>query len=272
MSQLKNPMELFKLLPKTNCRKCNEPTCLAFAAAVFTGKRQIYECPCLDEDIVRRYSGPGQKPGPVERDMQKAMKQLKARIAQTDLKEAARRLDASFSNGKLTLKTLGKDFSVDEKGNLFSEIHIHPWIAIPVLDYVLCGSTTPVSAKWMPFRELKGGKTWAPLFGQRCEKPLKKIADAYTDFFEDLIRLFNGRQVENHYDSDISLVLHPLPKVPVLICYWRPEDGLESTLHLFFDETAESQLHIGSLYSLGTGLVVMFEKISLRHGHPSASM
>lgn len=262
-------MELFKLLPKTNCRKCNEPTCLAFAAAVFTGKKQINECPCLDDDILGRFSGTDQKSGPVERDMESARDQLKEKVARIDLKEAARRLNAVFSNGKLTLKTLGKDFSVDSAGNLYSEIHIHPWIAIPVLDYVLRASTTPVSGKWVPFRELKGGKTWAPLFGQRCEKPLKKIADAYTDFFEDLIRLFNGRQVENHYDSDISLVLHPLPKVPMLICYWKPEDGLESTLNLFFDKTAEDQLHVQSLYSLGTGLVVMFEKISLRHGHSS---
>jgi hypothetical protein len=268
---MKNPMELFKLLPKTNCRKCNEPTCLAFAAAVFTGKKQIHECPCLDDDIIGRFSGTGQKPGQAERDMENAWDQLKEKVARIDLKEAARRLNAVFLNGRLTLKTLGKDFGVDSVGNLYSEIHIHPWIAIPILDYVLCASTTPVSGKWVPFRELKGGKIWAPLFGQRCEKPLKKIADAYTDFFEDLIRLFNGRQVENHYDSDISLVLHPLPKIPMLICYWKPGDGLESTLNLFFDSTAEDQLHVQSLYSLGTGLVVMFEKISLRHGHPSCA-
>lgn len=221
----------------------------------------------MDDDIVRRYSGTGKTPAPVERDMQSAMEQLKEKISQINLEEAARRIGAVFSNGKLTIKTLGKDFSVDAEGNLFSDIHIHPWIAIPVLDYVLTASVKPVSGKWVPFRELKGGKTWAPLFGQRCEKPLKKIADTYTDFFEDLIRLFNGRQVENHYDSDISLVLLPLPKVPLLICYWRPEDGLESTLYLFFDAAAEEPLHIESLYSLATGLVVMFEKISLRHGY-----
>ena len=104
------------------------------------------------------------------------------------------------------------------------------------------------------------------LFGQRCEKPLKEVADTYTDLFEDMIHIFNGKQVENHYESDISLVLHPLPKVPILICYWRPDDGLESDLNLFFDSTAEDNLNIESIYALATGLVVMFEKIALRHG------
>jgi len=81
-----------------------------------------------------------------------------------------------------------------------------------------------------------------------------------------MIQVFNGKQVENHYKSDISLVLHPLPLVPMLICYWKPEDGLESDLNLFFDSTAEENLNIESLYTLGTGLVRMFEKVVLTHG------
>ncbi|MBW1837368.1 MAG: DUF3786 domain-containing protein, partial [Deltaproteobacteria bacterium] len=78
--------------------------------------------------------------------------------------------------------------------------------------------------------------------------------------------IFNGRQVENHYASDIALVLHPLPRVPILICYWYPEDDLESSLNIFFDSTAEDNLNIESIWALATGLVRMFEKIALRHG------
>ena len=130
MSQLNNPVEIFKLLNKTNCRDCGSATCLAFAAAVFKGQKRLNECPHLGRRII----------------------------------------------------------------------------------------------------------------------------------------IFNGRQVENHYESDISLVLHPLPLVPILICYWNPEDELESDLHIFFDETAEKNLPIESIYSLCAGLVTMFEKIFLKHG------
>jgi len=83
-------------------------------------------------------------------------------------------------------------------------------VTIPVLSYVLNSKGAPVSREWVPFRELEGGKTWYRLFGQRCEKPLKKLADTYMDLFNDMLHIFNGRQVENHYQSDISLVLHPL--------------------------------------------------------------
>jgi len=171
-----------------------------------------------------------------------------------------------FNKDTLTIKVLGKNFSVDARGNLSSDIHIHTWVAVPVLNYILHGRGVPVSGNWVPFRELKSGKTWYRLFGQRCEKPLKKVADTYTDLFEDMIHIFNGRQVENHYASDISLVLHPLPNVPILICYWKPEDGLESSLNIFFDSTAEDNLNIESLYTLGAGIAQMFEKLAIRHG------
>lgn len=266
MTQHNNLMEIFKLLEKSNCRECNEPTCLAFAAAVFKGQRQLDECPRLDKGIIKRLDLKNEKRANLEQDIDETLELLKKKISSIDLSSSAERLGGKFSDDKLTLKILGKDFSIDSKGNLSSDIHMHQWIVLPVLNYIIDGAGIPVSGKWVPLRELKSGQTWYRLFGQRCEKPLKKIADTYTDLFEDMIHIFNGEKVENHYESDISLVLHPLPKVPMLICYWKPDEGLESDLNLFFDSTAEDNLKIESLFALGTGLVRMFEKIALRHG------
>ena len=118
------------------------------------------------------------------------------------------------------------------------------------MTYIIEGAGIPPTGKWMPFRELKGGMEWAGLFGQTCEKRIKKVADRYTDLFEDMLHLFNGKRVENHYESDISLVLYPLPNVPLLFCYWRPEDGLESSLNIFlirvWSRTSIQHRHTGS--------------------------
>ena len=268
MAQLNNIMEIFKLLDQSNCRKCDKPTCLAFAAAVFKGEKQLAECPSLEREILERCGGKEGSKMTLEEEAEQAMEELKGRIATIDLAAAAERLEAKFSDEKLTIKCLGKDFRVDAKGHITTELHVHRWITIPVLNYIMNSAGVSVTGKWVPFRELKGGKTWYRLFGQRCEKPLKKVADTYTDLFEDMIHLFSGRQVENHHASDISLVLHPLPKVPILICYWKPEpeDGLESNLNIFFDSTAEKNLNIESIYTLATGLTIMFERLALRHG------
>jgi len=123
-----------------------------------------------------------------------------------------------------------------------------------------------VRGEWVPFRELEGGAPRNGLFVQRCEAPLKQIADKYPNLFEDMVHIFSGKQVDNHYQSDIAIVLYPLPKVPLLVCYWKPDDGLESSLNIFFDTTASENIGTETLYMFIAGIVVMFEKIALRHG------
>ena len=38
-------LEVFKQLPKTNCKKCGHPTCLAFAMVLASGKANLDQCP-----------------------------------------------------------------------------------------------------------------------------------------------------------------------------------------------------------------------------------
>jgi hypothetical protein len=266
MPQIKNTMDVFKLLEKSNCRLCEETTCLAFAAAVFKGARQLAECPRLDPAIAARYGNGGEAPRTLEHDGEAAMRNMQAEIATVDLTEAAERLGGRYANGKLTLRILGKEFSIDQQGRFLTDIHVHSWIAGPVLTYILTGEGQTPSGNWVPLRELRGGRDWHLFFAQRCEKPMKAVADAYTDLFEDMVHLFNGRLVEQHFDADIGVVLHPLPKLPLLVCYWKPEEGMPSDLNLFFDDTAEANLRIEAIYTLGAGLSLMFEKIAQRHG------
>jgi hypothetical protein len=61
------------------------------------------------------------------------------------------------------------------------------------------------------------------------------------------------------------MVIHPLPMVPVLIRYWKPEGDFKSALSMLFDSTAEENLGIEALYTLCVGIVIMFERISLTH-------
>ncbi|MEE9120919.1 MAG: (Fe-S)-binding protein [Syntrophobacteria bacterium] len=42
--------EILKLLPKTNCRECGQPTCMVFATHVAEGGRGPEDCPPLSEE------------------------------------------------------------------------------------------------------------------------------------------------------------------------------------------------------------------------------
>ncbi len=49
-------IEIFKLLPKTNCGQCGVPTCLAFAMSLAAGKADLAKCPQVSEEAKARLS------------------------------------------------------------------------------------------------------------------------------------------------------------------------------------------------------------------------
>ncbi|MEE4166037.1 MAG: (Fe-S)-binding protein, partial [Desulfocapsaceae bacterium] len=59
MGDFQNVMQVFALLDKSNCRRCGEKTCLAFAAGVFRGDKELSACPLLSETVVTLHSNGG---------------------------------------------------------------------------------------------------------------------------------------------------------------------------------------------------------------------
>jgi len=49
-------IEIFKLLPKTNCGECGVPTCLAFAMSLAGGKAELSACPHVSEETKAKLS------------------------------------------------------------------------------------------------------------------------------------------------------------------------------------------------------------------------
>lgn len=43
-------LEVLKLLPKTNCRLCHEPTCMVFATRVIEGSKDHNDCPPIEPE------------------------------------------------------------------------------------------------------------------------------------------------------------------------------------------------------------------------------
>ncbi len=47
-------IEILRLLPKTNCRECGQPTCMVFAVQVAEGGKGPEDCPPLSENNQRK--------------------------------------------------------------------------------------------------------------------------------------------------------------------------------------------------------------------------
>jgi acetyl-CoA decarbonylase/synthase complex subunit gamma len=55
-------LEIYKLLPKTNCKACGFPTCLAFAMQLAAKKVSLDKCPHVSEDAQRSLESASQPP------------------------------------------------------------------------------------------------------------------------------------------------------------------------------------------------------------------
>ncbi len=55
-------LEIFKKLPKTNCKDCGFPTCLAFAMQLAAGKIELDKCPHISEEAKEALSEASQPP------------------------------------------------------------------------------------------------------------------------------------------------------------------------------------------------------------------
>jgi len=68
-------IEIFKMLPKTNCKECGFPTCLAFAMALASGKAELGACPYVSEEAREKLAEASAPPiRPVKISMKEGVK------------------------------------------------------------------------------------------------------------------------------------------------------------------------------------------------------
>jgi hypothetical protein len=257
-------LDIYKKLPQTNCGKCQLPSCLAFAAAIVDGRKKLKDCPDLAPESMAEFSVKLYKTDAMEIEQALFVDKLQKKMESINLEAVAPLIGATVKNGRIIINSLGKDFSFDRKGSMTSECHNISWVQAPMLSYITYKTHADITGNWISFREIKGGIEWQTLFTNRCEEPLRKLADGNPHLFNDLIDLFMGKTIE-WYEADIALLLYPLPKFPILFCYQAPEDDLESKLTIFFDECCSVNLHIKSIFTLCSGLVQMFTRIAEHH-------
>ena len=68
-------IQIFKLLPKTNCKECGVPTCLAFAMNLASGKAELDSCPYVSEEAKEQLaeaSAPPIRPVPIGKGVRKS--------------------------------------------------------------------------------------------------------------------------------------------------------------------------------------------------------
>jgi hypothetical protein len=250
-----NTIELYKKLPKKNCGKCPQKACMPFALSVIKGDAELSECPCLTEKEIEELKGVIKKSDWRE----ELILSLKEEAKNMNFKDIADGIGAELKkDNSIAIKCMGRDFIVSPDGEITTHGHMTPWIKILLLHYIRTAGKGELSGKWVSYSELKSGMVKASSFQRDCEEPLKELFE--RDFAQTekiFIRL--GAQRREGFPTENAWHLYLLPKLPVMILYWPPEDEFEPKAKVIFDSTADKFLDAESIIFLVEGLVKNIE-------------
>ncbi len=101
-------IQIFKLLPKTNCKECGVPTCLAFAMNLASGKAELDSCPYVSEEAKEKLAEASAPPiRPI-----KLGKGVRERVSGGET--VMYRHEKTFYNSTVFAATVGSDISASD--------------------------------------------------------------------------------------------------------------------------------------------------------------
>ncbi|KKK81044.1 hypothetical protein LCGC14_2817430 [marine sediment metagenome] len=236
---------------------------MSYASALIRQEKALEDCPHLSKEA-RQELAPLLEASAPEEGFREMINALKAEVRGFDLSAMAQGLGAEYSEGRLHIKCLGKDFIIRDNGNLESICHVNVWVELMLLNYCRMQGRGSTSGRWVSYGDLPSASPTAPYFEKRFEEPLRAIADSHQEVFLDLMEVFGGQQVEG-FDADHAFIIHPLPKVPFLVLYTEAEDDFPSSLRVLLDSSVTTYIPKEAITYTGRGIVEMFKRIISKH-------
>jgi hypothetical protein len=261
-------LDLYRdVLPKTNCRECGFPTCLAFASMVVSEKLPLEKCPHLSPETVASCRTELQAQYAAgkwtRRDMaQDALAWAQQRSASMNIKDLPERIGGRLVDreGRPALELpyfndvilITADSVTRPDGTPLTRYE-----QVFILNHMAQGGRAEPTGKWKGLVEIPNTISKIKSMKNHVEEPLKEAFTGKVDRLLAAAAALGGRDMTGEVGSaDAAVYFQALPRVPLLLMFWdaEPEDGFEPEARLLFDETITGHLDIESIMFLSERL------------------
>lgn len=243
-----NPIDVYKKLPRNNCGKCPASTCMSFAVQFLRRMIALSECPEVDDASKKEIKAMLSREGDWK---ERRLEELFDEIADLDFSDIADQLGTEADGDKLNIKYMGRKISLSHT-NVGEDLDILDKLLI--LIYVKRAGKSPLTGKWVAFRELKDGIVRSESFNGACELAIAGMFERDGQGLLDKMNILGAREVSG-YSAPHSFVMYPLPKVPFLLLLWPGDEEFGAECKILFDSTADEYLDVETLLYLGIALV-----------------
>lgn len=249
-------VDIYKLLPKTNCGSCGLPSCFGFAAKLATHQASPDDCASMTmeaRELLRaadteRHSSPGTV-------YEQALASLQPKIRALDFQKVASLFGATFRNAEtLEIAFLNETYRVTKEKILdASGKEPRPWISILIYNHLSMPDPPPPSGEWITFSSVPASHAKDKAWAGHVEEVIANHFGGKVGALEAACGRFGGKKAEVKGDHDAAYAFRFFPHYPVLLIFHDavPEEDFPAQCRLLLDETAPRYLDIESIVVLG---------------------
>ena len=249
-------VDIYKLLPKTNCGKCGTTSCFGFAARLASHQASPDDCPAMTgsarETLREADANRSDSPGTV---YEQALRSLQPKIGALDFRKIAAVFGAALIGpDSLELTFLNERYRVTkEKIADSSGEEPRPWISILIYNH-LCMPYPPAPAgEWITFSSIPSSHAKDKAWAAHVEDVIAKRFSGNVAGLKAACEKIGGMPQKISGSHDAAYIFLFFPHYPVLLLFYDAvaEEDFPAQCKLLLDRTAPSYLDIESIVVLG---------------------
>jgi hypothetical protein len=119
---------------------------------------------------------------------------------------------------------------------------------ILLLHYLIRADGSPLTGKWVGYKDIPGGLLYAGVFARRVIEPLVRKFGNSAKWFKEIGKKLGGKSVEV---GDASFILHAFPFIPLQYVLWEGDEEFPPSVQLLFDASVDHYLSLEDIVVLG---------------------
>ena len=165
----------------------------------------------------------------------------RARLEGKNPKEIANKACVEFDGTSFSFHSFGQNVRVT-----YPDYEVIPhrseWLTLVILHYLDLADGFPLTGKEISFGQMKSGMVRGGGMDRKCELAIQTLGNLNEDMLRKIRETTGGEPIDSNADGAYRIPF--LPKFPVVLKIWLPDEDFPASGRLLLDSSADHYLNI----------------------------
>lgn len=253
---MKTAVDIYKLLPKTNCGTCGMPTCFGFATKVAARMSSITACANLSNDARTALAGELEEQQSSRGTVyEQALISLRPKIAALDFAKTAAIFGADLMGpDTMDLSFLGDKYRITRERILDGNgKEPAPFLSILIYNHLSMPNPPALAGEWITFSSVPASHAKDKAWAGHVEEVIARHFTGNIEGLKQACERLGGVRSDIKGSHDVAYEFRFFPRYPVLLQFYDavPAEDFPAQCKLLLDKTVDKYLDIESIVVLG---------------------